>query len=427
MQASTQIASKDGTATVKDETSLISKVTNLQIFRAFHHRNFSLLFLSTLTMSIGNFMMMVALGWLVLEMTGSPLSLGMVWAARSAPHLIWGMLAGAVVDKVDRQRLLIWTFIMLATVALAMGLLILKGWIELWHILFFTFIMGSTSTFAMTARQAFVVDIVGREDAMGAISINAVAMRIMGVFGGATAGLVIELFGIEWPFFIMVTGYLLGTIILSSIRGVVREVSLIQQSIREKLVEGLKIIGKNQIVLTLMVMAILCEILGFSHMVLLPVFARDILNVGAIGLGMLNAAQSFGGVLAALALAALGNYKHKGRLILGIFLSFGISLALFSQSPWYPVSLFLIAMVGGMAAAFDAMQHTMLQLNVTEEQRGRAMGIWQLSIGFGPVGHMIIGAIAALLGAQLAVSINGIAIVAGFFILAVFVPGLRRA
>ncbi len=84
-------------------------------------------------------------------------------------------------------------------------------------------------------------------------------------------------------------------------------------------------------------------------------------------------------------------------------------------------------MVGGMAAAFDAMQHTMLQLNVTEEQRGRAMGIWQLSIGFGPVGHMIIGAIAALLGAQLAVSINGIAIVAGFFILAVFVPGLRRA
>ncbi|MFC1957646.1 MFS transporter [Chloroflexota bacterium] len=412
---------------MKDDTSLISKVTSLQIFSAFHHRNFSLLFLSTLTMSIGNFMMMVALGWLVLEMTGSPLSLGMVWAARSSPHLIWGMLAGAVADKVNRQRLLIWAFVTLAVGALAIGLLISKGWIELWHVLLFTFIMGSISTFAMTTRQAFVVDIVGRKDAMGAISMNAVAMRIMGVFGGATAGVVIELFGIEWPFFIMVTGYLLGILILASIRGVAREVSLVQQSIRENFIEGLKIIGKNQIVPTLMVMAIICEILGFSYMVLLPVFARDILNIGAIGLGMLNTAQSVGGVLAALALASLGNYKYKGRLILGIFLTFGISLVLFSQSPWYPASLLLLAMVGGMAAAFDAMQHTMLQLNVTEEQRGRAMGIWQLSIGFGPVGHMIIGTIAALFSAQLAVSINGIAIVAVFFILAVFVPKLRRA
>jgi len=375
-------------------------------------------------------MMMVALSWLVLEMTNSPLSVGMVWATRSAPHLIWGMLAGAVADRVDRRRLLIWAFIILAAATFSMGFLISKGSVQLWHILLFTFIMGSIMTFDMTARQAFVVDIVGREDAMGAISMNAVAMRIMGVVGGGAAGLVIVAFGTEWCFYIMVMGYLLGIIALLCIRGVVRMVSPEQQerqSIWGNLVEGLKIIGRNQVVLTLMVMAIICEILGFSYMVVLPVFARDILNVGAVGLGLFTTLQAGGGLIATLALASLGNYKHKGWLILGIFLSFGLFLVLFAQSPWYLVSLVFMGIVGAMAAGFDAMQHIMLQLNVAEEQRGRAMGIWQLSIGFGPVGHLMIGAIAGLLGAPLALSINGIAIILTFFILMVFVPRLRRA
>ena len=370
---------------------------------------------------------MVALSWLVLEMTNSPLSLGMVWAMRAAPNLIFGMLAGAVADKVDRRRLLMWAFIVLMACALLMGIIISKGWIQLWHILLFSFVMGSITTFAMTARQAFVVDIVGREDAMTALSMSAVAMRSMGVFGGVVAGVVIELFGVAWPFYIMVIGYVLGLVALFFIRGVVRKAGSGQESIRSNFVEGLKIIYQNPIVRILMVMAIVCEIFGFSYMVVLPIFARDILDVGAVGLGMLNSMQSVGGLLAAFTLASLGNYRHKGWFLLGIFLAFGVSLVLFSQSPWYLTSLLLIGIIGAMAAAFDALQHIMLQLNVNEEQRGRAMGIWQLSIGFGPVGHLAVGAVAALLGAQLALSINGITIVAIFFILAVFVGRLRRA
>lgn len=412
---------------MKDAASIVSRVASLQMFRGFHYRNFRLVFLSTITMSVGNFMMMVAMGWLVLEMTDSPLSLGMVWAARSAPHLLFGMIAGAVADKVDRRKLLIGAFITLAVCAFTMGVLISKGWIELWHVLLLTFIIGSISTFDFVARQALVVDIVGTEDTMSAISMNAVAMRVMGVFGGAAAGMIIELFGVAWPFYIMAICYVLGIVIFLFIRGVVRRFSLEQQSIWGGFVEGLQIIRKNQIVLVLVVMAIVCEFFGFSHMVVLPIFARDILNVGAAGLGMLSAVQSGGALLAALALASLGNYKHKGRLILGFFLFFGVFLVLFAQSPWYLVSLLLMGMIGAMAAAFDAMQHTMLQLNVADEQRGRAMGAWQLSIGFGVAAYMLIGALATLLGAPLTLSIYGIAIVAVFIILAVFVPRLRRA
>lgn len=405
---------------------MISKIIGLQIFKAFHYRSFPLVFLSTAAFSVGHFMIMVALGWLVLEMTDSPFSLGMVWAVRSAPFLIFGMFAGAVADKIDRRRLLILTFIMLAACTFLMGILISRAWIQVWHILLITFTIGSITTFNITTRHAFVVDIVGPEDAMSALSMNAAAMRITGIFGGVAAGWVIELLGVDWCFYIMCISYLIGIIILLCIRGVVMKAGPKQQSIRANFIEGLQIVRKNQIVLTLMVMAITCEVLGFSYQVVLPVFARDILKAGAVGLGMLFTAQSVGALLGVLALASLGNYKYKGRLILGILLFFGVFLVLFSQSPWYLVSLLLIGIVGAVAAAFDTMQHTLLQLNVTDEQRGRALGIWMLGIGFMPVGSMAIGAIAALVGAQLAVSINGVVIIATFVILAMFASRLRR-
>jgi len=371
-------------------------------------------------------MMMVALGWQVLEMTDSPLLVGMVWVARSSPFLVFGILAGTIADRVNRRKLLILGFILLAICAFLLGILTSRDWIQLWHIFLIAFLMGSIQTFDITTRQALAVDIVGPEDAMNAIALNAVAMRIMGIAGGIVAGIVIELKGIEWVFYIMVMAYLSGIIVLLTMRGLRREAGPEQQSTWEDFVEGIRLIGQNRIVLTLAVMAVTCEIFGFSYMVALPVFARDILKVGAIGLGMLTTAGSIGGLVAALTLASLGNYKHKGWLILIIFLSFGVFLLLFSQSPWYPVSLLFIAIVGGMAASMDAMEQIMLQLNVSDEHRGRAMGIWVLSIGFGPVGHTAVGAMATLFSAQLALSINGSIIIAIFLILAIFASRLRR-
>jgi len=175
-----------------------------------------------------------------------------------------------------------------------------------------------------------------------------------------------------------------------------------------------------------MVMAAACEMFGFSYSVLLPVFARDILDVGAVGLGMFSAVRSVGGLIAGLTLASLGDYKYKGRIILGLFFTFGVSLILFANSSAYPLSLFFIGIVGITAAGHDAMQHILLQLNVTEDQRGRAMGIWQLSIGFGLLGSVTLGAIAEALGAPLAQSIFGTVMVIIFVILVLTVPKLRE-
>jgi MFS family permease len=362
-------------------------------------------------------------------MTDSPLSLGIVWATRASPYLFLGVMAGAIADRFNRRILLLFGHITLALLALLMGFLITIEGIRLWNILAITLLMGVVNVFNLPARQVLAVDIVGRKGTMNAISINAVGIRIIGVFGGAAAGFIINLFGTEWAFFVMTASYLLGATLLSQIRGVKRREGkgdTEQPSTWENFVEGLRLIAVNQIVLVLLVITAVCEILGFSWMVLLPVFARDILEVGAVGLGMFYTSHSLGGLIGALSLASLGDYKHKGRLILGIFFAFGFGLVLFSQSPWYGISLIIAAILGASASGMDAMGHTILQLNVNDEQRGRAMGVWMMSIGFGPVGHLTVGAVAAALSAPITLTINGSAIIVTFLFMLLFVPQVRR-
>ncbi len=372
---------------------------------------------------------MAALGWLVLEMTDSALSLGIVWAVYSSPSLLFGVLAGSLADRFNRRFLLVLSNVILAAFAFLLGFLITQGGIEFWHILSITFLMGVFQVIYFPAAQSLAVDIVGRKGAMNAMSINAVGKRVIGILGGASAGFIIEFWGIDWPFYIMAGSYLLGAMFIFLIQGMKREAGeedVEQQSTWQNFVEGIKLIGVNQIILVLLIITAVCEILGFSYSVVLPIFARDVLNVGAIGLGMFYTAQSIGGLLGALGLASLGDFKYKGWLILGIFLFFGIGLVIFSQSSRYIISLILVGIIGATSSGMDAMGHTILQLNVTNEQRGRAMGIWMMSIGLGSIGHLVVGAIAAALTAPIALTINGSAIIITALILLVLVPKLRR-
>jgi len=336
------------------------------------------------------------------------------------------MLAGTVADRVDRKKLQIGALVMYSVCSFLLGYLVMRGWTQLWHVLLITFAWGSIRAFEGPTRQAFIVDIVGREGAMSGISLNAVGLRGIGILGGAAAGVIIYLFGLEWPFFVIASVNILAMGITTFIRGIEARSVAEEQSLWSDLVEGIQIVLKNKVVLALMVMSAACEMFGFSYSVLVPVFARDILGVGAVGLGMFSTVRSVGGLIAGLALASLGDYKYKGRLLLGLFLSFGVLLILYANSSFYPLSLFFVGIVGITAAGHDAMTSILFQLNVTEKQRGRAMGIWQLSIGFGVLGSATLGALAETLGAPLAQSIYGVVMVIIFFMLVLIAPKLRE-
>ena len=397
-----------------------------QMVSPFRGKGFSLLFLATISASLGDMLMDVSSGWLVLELTDSPLSLGLFWAVRSSPNLLFGMVGGATADKMDRRKLLIICYILYVFCGLIFGLLIISGLIQLYHALALIFIRGIIRTFENPSRQSFIVDIVGRENAMNGISLNAVGMRGIGIVGGALAGLIIELFGKEWPFFVLSGLFMVSILLVGLIKGVETRRVAQHRSIWRNLEEGIQIVRKNKIVLALMLMAATCEMFGFSFPVLVPVFARDILKVGAVGNGMINAFRSGGGLLASLALASLGDFKHKGKLLLGMFLMFGVGLILYANTPVYALALFFIGIVGVSAAGHDAMSQILLQLNVEEEQRGRAMGIWQLSIGFGVIGSMTLGTLAEAYGAIFAQSVFGGLMVLIVALMYVTVPKLKE-
>lgn len=384
------------------------------------------MFLTTVSASFADFLMDVSSGWLVLELTDSPLSLGLFYAVRSSPNLLFGMVGGAVTDKMDRRKLLMVCYALYSLMGASIGYLITTDQAALWHALVLIFTRGIVRTFEGPARQSFIVDIVGRENAMNGISVNAVGMRGIGIVSGAAAGLLIEVLGQEWPFYSLSIVFALSIVIISLIRGVESNRKAQQISIWKNIVEGFQIVKKNKIVFTLMVMASTCEMFGFSFAVLVPVFARDVLEVGAVGMGMINAFRSGGGLIAGLVLSSLGDFKQKGKLTMFVYLFFGAGLILYANSPIYSMTLFFIGIVGISAAGHDAMSQILLQLNVTEDQRGRAMGIWQLSIGFGVIGTYTLGVLAENFGAPFAQSVFGGLMVLVIVIIYFFMPKMKE-
>ena len=392
----------------------------------FRDNRFSLMFLTTITTSFADFLMDVSSGWLVLDLTNSPLSLGLFYAVRSSPNLLFGMVGGAVTDKIDRRRLLVACYTLYSIMGVIIGYLITTGQAALWHALALIFTRGVVRTFESPARQSFIVDIVGRENAMNGISVNAVGMRGIGIVSGIAAGILIERLGKESPFYLLSFVFAISIGIIALIRGVESKRKAQQLSVWRNLVEGFQIVEENRVVLVLMIMASTCEMFGFSFAVLVPVFARDVLKVGAVGMGMINAFRSGGGLLASLALSSLGDFNQKGKLTMLVYLMFGTGLILYANSPIYPMTLFFIGIVGISAAAHDAMSQVLLLLNVEENQRGRAMGIWQLSIGFGVIGTYTLGVLAENNGALIAQSVFGGLMVLIIVFIYFFMPKLKE-
>jgi MFS family permease len=207
------------------------------------------MFLTTVSASLGDMLMDVSSGWLVLDLTDSPLSLGLFWAVRSSPNLIFGMVGGATADKMDRRRLLITCYSLYALCGFLFGFLIISGRIQLYHALALIFIRGIIRTFEGPSRQSFIVDIVGRGNAMNGISLNAVGMRGIGIFGGALAGLIIALYGKEWPFFVLSGVFMVTILLIGFIKGVESKRAAQQLTIWRNIMEGVQIVRSNRVVL----------------------------------------------------------------------------------------------------------------------------------------------------------------------------------
>ncbi|WP_448337351.1 MFS transporter [Chloroflexus aurantiacus] len=396
------------------------------MFRALRHRNYRLFFFGQLISLTGTWMQSVAQGWLVLRLTDSPFLLGLVAAANSLPVLFLTLFAGTVADRFPKRYILLVTQSVAMVLAATLAGLTLTGMVHISHVLILAFLLGCVNAFDAPTRQAFTVEMVGREDLLNAIALNSSIFNGARTMGPAVAGIVVAWIG-EGPAFLF-NALSFGAVLasLSLMRLDARQANGVQRG--NMLRTGLHYIATEPSVRALLLRAGAVSFFCFVHIPLLPVFARDILQIGAAGLGWLSAASGFGSLVAALTLAQLRDDAPRGKLLTTASLLYAPLLIGFTQARTVPLALLLIGLCGWAGVTTMALTNTLIQLIVPDDLRGRVMSVFTLSLmGLSPLGGMLAGSIAELVG-SVPLVVAGSALIGWLLVLSVEwqAPHLRR-
>ena len=401
---------------------------------ALRNRDLRVLMSASFFDAIGHMGEQVALSWLILDLTDNPFMVGVSLALRMAPLFFLGIPAGTIADMVDRRLLIRSLNIVMGLLMVGIGALLYLEMLQVWHLLAFAVVGGCLSAIHQAARQSFAFDVVGRENLLTGLAYVGLGMRLGGLAGSVAAGYLIGGPGAHMAYWMLASGYIVSTLLLSFIRSPGQAAARSRQPIMENLREFGGELRRNTPLLTLVIIVAATETLGFSSGATLPSLARDVLNVGAEGLGWLNGFRSGGAVVAILLLSLFGEVGRRGALLLLNLLVFGAALVLlgqspvvatflpgggtsgesasliFGQSPAFVIALLATGIVGGAMAMSDIFSQSMMQNIVPNEQRGRAMGAWIVGIGTAPIGNLQVGAILKAAGVGIALSANGIAL-----------------
>ena len=378
--------------------------------------------------SLGNWGARLAIGWVVLSETDSVFLTAATFAVRQAPQLIAAPIAGAIADRYPRGRVLLMTGFLRFCVLIAIAWVASNGLDPLWSIYVLLMLSGIVGSFELPARQGLVTGSVPRKLRMNAVAVDSTGSRIVGAIGALASGFAIDSLGVPVTIIGSATMFLFGGIFaLFAGRGVEPRIRNLGRSVAGDVVDGLKMMWRLPVVRTVLIAAVVVEIFGFAFGAVMPSIAKDALSVDVKGLGTLSLMLGVGSVIGTVFLTTLGNFQRKGLLMIIIALFYGLFIGTFSASGSFLIALILIIGVGASAAAFDAMQWTLLQLKVPDNMRGRAIGGWSFAIGFGWVGHLGLGAASEIFGVQWALAGAGAVVFITGLAALIFARGLRRA
>ena len=404
----------------------LARLGRMHQFAALRHRGFRLLWIASLLSSTGRWADMVVIGWLTLELTDSPLMVGIVAASKMAGYLAAPFM-GVFADRMDRRLLLIIAAVVNLAVSAIMLLLFVSGWLALWHVIALALVSSLTWALDNPTRNAFVPDLVEKEDLTNAIALNAVALEITVVIGPALGGILIPILGMGGAYGLIAGIFLVDVVVLFRLKDVKQAVPHVHESPVRSLIGGLKYVWRNQTVLVLLVIAFLLNLFAAPYRyAFLPLFARYILDAGPTGYGMLTAMAGFGALVAGLWVVSLGNFGRKGRLLVWSAFAWPASLLLFALSTSYYLSLALVFVAGLTQAIAWTVIATLILSNTAQPMRGRVMGLRTGVVISLPFGNFLAGAAAERFGAPLAqgaYAASAIFIMLGIVLL---VPSVRR-
>ncbi len=358
-------------------------------------------------------MFRVAQVWLVYEITGSPLYLGYAAAANALPGIFFNLVGGVIADKVDKRRLVQTTQAASGGLIILLATLTIQDVVQVWHILVIAFLAGAVEAFDNPARQALYPHLIERRVMTSAVAMNSVIWQSTRIVAPAVAGVIIDLINTAASFYLAGLGFLTMATVMHFLT-----VPHIAAGTRSNpvtdLLEGLNYVRKNSIFSFLIGMTFFNSFFGMAYVFLMPVFAVDILEVGAKGQGLLLGISGVGSLLVTLWLGSRSNVRHRGLLIIGGAVMFGLTLAAFAATTQY-IGLFSLAMtlmffMGIFNSAYSISIQSSLQMMVPDGIRGRVMGFYAMTWSIMPLGGTQAGALANIIGAPFAIMIGGLAV-----------------
>jgi MFS family permease len=395
-------------------------------FAALRHGNYRLFFFGQLVSLIGTWMQNVAQAWLVYELTNSPFKLGVVSFCAGVPVLLFSLWAGVLADRVPKRRLLVVTQTVMMALAFILAADMFLGTIQWWHIAIMAFLLGTANAFDGPTRQAFVVEMVGRNELMNAIALNSAMFNTARIVGPALAGIILAAVGAAWCFVLNGASFLavIAALALMNVPPYVGAAST--ESPLKQMREGLSYIRHHPTVRPLITLVAVSNLFALGYMALLPAFAQDVLHAGKVGYGFMSTAIGVGALAGALMIASLGNYQRKGLVLTAGNLLFPAMVIALSFSTSFHLSMGFLVVAGLGFMTQNATANTLVQTTVPDALRGRVMSVYMMVfVGFFPIGSLIAGAVAERFGVPAGGAFGGIVALAYGLYLAWRTPQIR--
>lgn len=390
-----------------------------RVFKAFHYRDFRLMWIGACTSSVGTWMQIVAQGWLIYRLSHSSRLLALDQFLAGIPIFLFSIIGGVVADRTERRKiLLVSQYIQMASAA-TLTVLVAFGLSYVWPILCLSFVSGLAQAFGGPAYLSLIPMLVDREDMPNAIALNSIQFNLAVTIGPALGGITLARLGEKWCFGLNALSFLAPIITLSIISAqFVPDTT--KESMFHSLVQGMKFIWHQGAMVALIILAFAMTFLSMPMRTYIPVFVKDIFHRGPETYGNLLSLMGVGSICGSLAVASVGNMSRKGRFALTMLMVLGAGIAGFSLSKLLPFSYAMLVVVGASMMAVFATVTSLVQLIVTNEMRGRVMSVYNFAFRGGmPIGNLVSGWLVPVYTAPVVLAVNGflLVLVALYFLL----------
>jgi MFS family permease len=376
--------------------------------RAFAHRDYRLFWVGQAVTRTGSWMQSVGQSWLVLELTNSPVRLGIISSLQFAPVLLFAVLGGVISDRMAKRRLIIATKVVMMAQAFALAALVGSGYVEYWHVAVLAAVYGVANSVDMPARQSYVIELTGKEDLMSAILLNSAVFNGARVIGPALAGLLISRYGVTVTFLVNGVSFLAVLGALYAMRTEGAPAPRPRATVREELAQGLQYAARTANITLVLGLLLFVSLFVINFNVLVPLLAREVLGAGANGFGLLMASLGAGAVLGALGVASAGLRRPSMAMVIAAaaVASLGVLVLALVQS--LAVAAAVLAVTGLAQIIFTSSANSTVQMTVPDAMRGRMMSLYVLVfVGVTPLGAFLTGWLAESFGVPAACAVGG--------------------